>query len=186
MAAEGTSAEKEVSNVHATDILSKGIVQEPSLLFPTSILDVNNNKETNWSPNVGNIDYGVNIKTSTSCSHIDVPENINSVVGTLHETPICPSFNIGCNNSPLKKPVKLKKKRNRDSIKVIRPSIRSDEGVTKDDQSEWAGKSKTYDMDVIMEDNEVLMKKPCMQLDVSSVSQDIVAEVGQPQPREQQ
>jgi len=41
-------------------------------------------------------------------------------------------------------------------------------------------------MDVIMEDNEVLMKKSCMQLDVSSVSQDIVAEVGQPQPREQQ
>lgn len=147
------------------DFVEKGITLAPSLHLPSPSLSVCNEEESSGPPSMNiNVD-GVNTEVTTSYSHIVILENINAVVGTLHVTPLCLPFDIGCHSPTLKKPTKLKKKINGDSIKLNGNSRRENIPENQNDQSEWAGKRKSGDMDIIMEDSETSMKNhACRQM----------------------
>lgn len=80
--------------------------------------------------------------------------------------------------------MKFKKKRNGEAITVVH----NVEGrvVTECPQVQANGYVKAWDLDIIMEESESMMKKSCMETDVEPSLNELIAEIGQPQPRKQQ
>lgn len=132
-----------------------------------------------------NYDAAVAKDGGISCPTLNDTTAYIDAVGSIPEIPFCPSFEIGCSNPPTKKLLKPKKKKNGESIKICRDLNRKGSWVDSQDPSDSC-KRKIWDMDVVMEDSEMVMKRSCMVQDMDGSLNDIVAEVGDHQPRKQQ
>ncbi|CAO2821362.1 unnamed protein product [Amaranthus hypochondriacus] len=107
--------------------------------------------------------------------------------GTTPISNLYPTFELGYYKPQQKKPVKLRKKKNGDTI-FVASNVDRENTYTENhfEQNDWAGKRKTWDLDTVMEDSESSLKKYCMEADTEVGCNDTVAEVGISQPRERQ
>lgn len=102
-----------------------------------------------------------NIPTEVSVSHVSLIDNVGCDMGegTTHVSTVFPTFEVGYHTPQMKKPLKTKKKRNGEAVNVLSKEDRRVNIEHHNDTSDWSGKRKAWDMDVVIEDSETIMKK---------------------------